>query len=127
MQDTTTPRQFVLFSCDTWSIAAEFASETPLALAASLSAYNEDMYLPERVSWRRVARRLFRGVPVFFTSGTSGFVLLPSALAFYKLEGQRLIMNESQYWTFEQSNAAAAEFEAKYPNGVSVRAVELPR
>ncbi len=118
MQDTS-HQTFVLFSCDMWSITAEFRCATPRALASELAAHNTQLDFPNLASWDAVASQAFDGFPAFILSGkhNGGYLLLSGETVpfwhFDKAEGVFVTGNRS-YWTLADHDEAVTSFDSRH-------------
>jgi hypothetical protein len=113
MKHTVPKRDFVLFSCDGWSIGGTFSCGSALELAEHLASYHEFFGVSPSLSWRRVARRVFLGRPAFFTAGRGGYMLLAaSTVSFYRAEDTRVSQSDVDTWTLYDHLAALAKHPA---------------
>lgn len=110
MKDTVLKRDFVLFSCDGWSVGGTFSCGSALELAEDLASYHEFFGVPPSVSWRRLARRVFTGRPAFFTAGRGGYLLLATAaVSFYRVDETRITQTEVDTYTLFDHLACLAK------------------
>jgi hypothetical protein len=113
MKDTVLKRDFILFSCDGWSVGGTFSCGSALELSEHLASYHEFFGVPSSLSWRRVARRVFTGRPAFFTAGRGGYLLLPaSAVSFYRAEPTRVVQTDVDTFTLYDHLMVLAEHPA---------------
>ncbi len=111
---TAVPQNFVIFSCDNYSVAGSFVCSTADELAAWLSSQADFLDLPTSLYWGRLSRRVFRGRVVFLAGYRSGHLLIRSeGVLSFKQSGGRLVQCDTDSWTLLDHEEATSTEEAR--------------